>query len=180
MKKTILAITATAISAPFLAAPAMADREGAASTDKQRHQAASIQNKGPEKRQDRFNRMDTDSDGTLSIAEISAVQSKMIHRIFERLDADENGILASDEAAKILKRFDIDEGGTLSRADAARITRDRADKMFQVMDQNGDGKVGVEEFLESKPARPSGARGDHKRHKSGGDRSHDRGHAKNT
>ncbi|MEM6887063.1 MAG: calcium-binding protein [Pseudomonadota bacterium] len=82
----------------------------------------------------RFSDVDTDGDGLLSLEELEAQGAARAktraERMMERLDANADGALSSDELA----------------------ARDRGGKMFERADSNGDGAISKEEFDSARAA----------------------------
>ncbi|RBW63060.1 EF-hand domain-containing protein [Ruegeria sp. A3M17] len=83
-------------------------------------------------RNQRFTNADTDGDGQLSVEEMQAAGQKKandrVTKMFERNDANKDGLLSEDELPKPR----------------------RADKMFDRIDANEDGAISEEEFADAK------------------------------
>jgi Ca2+-binding EF-hand superfamily protein len=107
----------------------------------------------------RFAQTDANADGELSVEELTdAAQqhqseraNRRASRMIERLDADGNGTISSDEVAAM----GMERGET------------RHNKMFERLDENEDGAINAEEFEQARA---------HSKHS--GDKEHRKGHGK--
>lgn len=129
--KTVLALTALAVASAatlVIAAP-----EGA------KHRGAMIE---------RLRAADTNGDGFLSRDEAAALPR--IAKRFDAIDANKDGQVAFDElrgahrkarGARLFNRLDADNDGKVSKAEALAA----AEKRFDRVDANGDGFVTPEE-----------------------------------
>lgn len=106
---------------------------------------------------DRFNRMDTNSDGALSMDEVKGPLAKK----FEELDTDGDGSLTKEEIAAIKgqrdgenrpepgERFDTadtDGNGSLSLSEIQAAKNNRMAKNFDKIDADGDGELSKDEL----------------------------------
>lgn len=98
---------------------------------------------------ERFDMMDTDKDGALSKAELSARGDAM----FAKMDIDGDGVVTKEEATKAAEarqaervakraekrfsRLDADGDGKVTKAEFDAM----GEKRFAMMDENGDGKI---------------------------------------
>jgi hypothetical protein len=109
------------------------------------------QMRGDRDKAPRFERVDTNGDGSISFEEFAAV---MDHGI-SNADANADGTLTVEEiakaiekrrseraAARIIERFDNDGDGKLTLAEI----ESRQKKMFALADRNDDGKVEMSEM----------------------------------
>jgi Ca2+-binding EF-hand superfamily protein len=104
-----------------------------------------------------FNKVDADSDGKVTAAELRP----LAERRFARLDTDKNGAVSDAEIdaalqkaldrrrGRILAKLDADKDGTISRAELDRFV----DGMVAAADSNGDGGVSLEEALNYRVAK---------------------------
>ena len=81
-----------------------------------------------------------DMDGPATLADMQARSD----RRFDRMDANDDGVVAADEmgdgegrGARMLERADINDDGRVTRAEMQAATAAR----FRQMDLNGDGKI---------------------------------------
>lgn len=82
-------------------------------------------------------------------------------RMFERMDADENGQVTAEEvkafAAKRFARRDVDGDGIVSREDRQNLRKQRREERrterFEKIDADGDGTITKEEFVAFTPDR---------------------------
>jgi len=91
-----------------------------------------------------FSRLDTDGDGAISRAEYEAGRDKM----FQRLDANNDGAFTREEAAASAAAWHkkAAEAGKTASPDREARHKQRAEKMFDDMDVNKDGKISKAEF----------------------------------
>ena len=153
MKKITL-LMAAAIGALSMTAPAMAESD--APSEKPRQISTSDDGKGKGKRVHLFQMMDLNEDGSLVIAEVTAFHTKNIDKMFENFDTNTNDVLDGKEAAKAVTMMDTDNDGLVTRNEAVARSIARATNMFEKIDLDGDDKVTVEEFHDSRPKKPRG------------------------
>ncbi len=128
----------------------------------------------------RFDRMDTDSNGTISFEEFAAMMNGRIGDA----DANKDGELTVEEIAtaienrraermaqRMIARFDNDGDGKLMVSEI----ENRQKKMFAMMDRNDDGQISKEEMPRRMGKGGHGERGEHRGghrwgHHGGGDR----------
>lgn len=89
-----------------------------------------------------FRRMDQNGDRALQFTEIQAARAAL----FDRLDANRNGVLDNTEAQAALQR--VREGGRLQIATAEGL-----ETQARRMDANGDGRITKAEFAQFIPDR---------------------------
>lgn len=89
-----------------------------------------------------FRQMDQNGDRALQFTEIQAARAAL----FDRLDANRNGVLESSEAKAALQR--VREGGRLQMATAEGL-----ENKARWMDANGDGHITKAEFAQFIPDR---------------------------
>lgn len=89
-----------------------------------------------------FRQMDQNGDRALQFTEIQAARASL----FDRLDANRNGVLDNGEAQAALKRES--EGGRLQMATAEGL-----ETQARRMDANGDGRITRAEFAQFIPDR---------------------------
>lgn len=89
-----------------------------------------------------FRRMDQNGDRALQFTEIEAARAAL----FDRLDANRNGVLDNTEAQAALQR--VREGGRLQIATAEGL-----ETQARRMDANGDGRITKAEFAQFIPDR---------------------------
>jgi len=89
-----------------------------------------------------FRQMDQNGDRALQFTEIQAAREAL----FDRLDANRNGVLDNGEAQAALQR--VREGGRLQMA-----TADGLETQARRMDANGDGQITRAEFAQFIPDR---------------------------
>lgn len=92
---------------------------------------------------DMFRELDTNGDRKLAFSEIEAGRAKL----FNRLDANRNGVLDPQEIKAAVDRAKSARGGDAG-AQIADLQQRRA-----MMDRNGDGKISREEFANFIPDR---------------------------
>jgi len=108
-------------------------------------------------------RLDTDHDGSISLAELQAVRPNVTADQFGKFDGDGNGLLSPEElgaargelVARIRERIediDTDGDGAWSFAELQAIRPNLDVEQFNRLDRNGDGLIGEDE-------RPLGGRG---------------------
>lgn len=107
-----------------------------------------------------FAMLDSDSDGTITLAEFGALEAKRM----ERMDSDANGVVTLDEFLNALpSRGPRRESHELTAEQQARLEaraekqaerratmQQRAEKHFATIDSNGDDMLSVEEFVEAR------------------------------
>lgn len=102
-------------------------------------------------RQMRFDKIDANGDGSITLEEITAHRDAR----FTQADANGDGFLTPDEmrggnrAKRMMERLDTNKDGVLDSAeleagDAERMSR-RVARMLERIDADGDGKVSMEE-----------------------------------
>lgn len=130
----------------------------------------------------RFDRADSDGDGTVTLAEFENAALERSREIFSRLDADSSGTLTADEVSRLqrdrrgghhgrrfgpermMRRLDTDNSGSLSQSelDGFRFSPD-ADE-FVAADADGSGELDREEIRglmrERREARRAGTQQD--------------------
>ncbi|WP_341368721.1 calcium-binding protein [Yoonia sp. BS5-3] len=101
-----------------------------------------------------FSAMDTDGDGSITLAEIEARSADR----FTQTDTDGDGAFSAEEliaaaegrnaerATRMLERFDENEDGLLQQAELPQRDGDRAARMFERVDADGDGMITQAEF----------------------------------
>lgn len=114
-------------------------------------------------------RGDTDSDGFLSLDELTTIHSERAERRFARVDADGDGLLSSDEIAAAREdrgnrkgpkgrkgkaldaaELDTDSDGFVTLQEFTTRGSTRAQERFARIDSNGDGLLSPEEFDEAR------------------------------
>ena len=123
--------------------------------------------KGSKAAEERFNKMDKDADGKLSLDEFKGKRGgEKAEAIFKLVDKDGNGSVCIVEFTKQpaearFKAMDKDDDGNVTleefkgtRKDPAQI--EKATEMFAKMDKNGDKQICLDEFkaMQQKPAKP--------------------------
>jgi Ca2+-binding EF-hand superfamily protein len=93
-----------------------------------------------------FRQMDQNGDRALQFTEIQAARTAL----FDRLDANRNGVLDNGEGQAALQR--VREGGRLQMAAAEGL-----EPQVRSMDANGDGRITRAEFAQFIPDRLLGA-----------------------
>ncbi|HWA97034.1 MAG TPA: EF-hand domain-containing protein [Pirellulales bacterium] len=117
-----------------------------------------------------FQRLDTDGDGTLSKSEIPEEQQRMFERLLRNGDKNGDGKLSKDEFAastkddrqprrpegagggdgpqpdEIFRRGDANGDGKLERDEVPEERREMFDRMVEHVDANGDKALSLEEF----------------------------------
>ncbi|MGE0151385.1 MAG: EF-hand domain-containing protein [Reyranellaceae bacterium] len=91
-----------------------------------------------------FSRIDTDGDGAISKVEFEASRDKM----FQKLDANSDGAFTKEEAtasAEAWRKKAAEAGRTASPEREAKH-KERAEKMFNDLDLDKDGKISKAEF----------------------------------
>ncbi|MEK1898287.1 MAG: EF-hand domain-containing protein [Rhizobium sp.] len=92
---------------------------------------------------DMFRELDTNGDRKLAFSEIEAGRAKL----FDRLDANRNGVLDPQEIQAAVDRAKSATGGSAG-AQLADLQQRKA-----MMDRNGDGKISRDEFANFIPER---------------------------
>lgn len=92
---------------------------------------------------DMFRELDTNGDRKLAFSEIEAGRAKL----FDRLDANRNGVLDPQEVQAAVDRAKSATGGSAG-AQLADLQQRKA-----MMDRNGDGKISRDEFANFIPER---------------------------
>lgn len=116
-----------------------------------------------------LDRLDTDKDGRISVAEAEADAVERVKRRFARLDKDQDGFIgkaelagdkdrtASRRGSRMMERIDTDKDGRISTAEAGNARKMR----FEQMDADKDGTVTVAELTERMAKWRSGKRRHH-------------------
>lgn len=92
-----------------------------------------------DRKQARFDRIDADKDGRVTLAEFIAGGNRM----FQHLDANGDGSIGKDElgdgerGGRMFERMDTDRDGTVTSAEFEA----GQNKLFAMLDQNGDGSL---------------------------------------
>ncbi|CAH1651881.1 EF-hand domain-containing protein [Chelatococcus asaccharovorans] len=104
--------------------------------------AGSASAAGAENARQMFRQMDQNGDRSLQFAEIQAARA----RLFDRLDANHNGILDTKEIAQATRRLGEARNVEIASADGLGAQAAR-------MDRNGDGRISRDEFARFIPDR---------------------------
>ncbi len=113
-----------------------------------------------------FSEIDLDGDGTLNATEFAAAYPEAAATYFSLYDRDGNGAATADEvrtASELLKEgvtiqdMDLDEDGELERDEVEHVFSAGAQAALSKFDEDGDGKVTLDEVRASDD--PVGARG---------------------
>ncbi len=91
-----------------------------------------------------FSMIDTNSDGVISKAEFAVARDKM----FQRLDVNSDGYFTREEAtagAEALRQKAAEAGKEISPERAAKF-KERAEKRFDSLDTDKDGRISKAEF----------------------------------
>ncbi len=148
MKTSILVIAACiGLATPSLALAAKGDGEG----DGNRIQK-------------RFERMDQDSNGRVTLEEVNTVREKRLARV----DANGDGAVTLEEleeaskresrhGARRFERMDLNGDGKVTADESAEVTA----MWFEKVDKNGDGGITIGELQQWRPRGP-GKKGDRK------------------
>lgn len=78
------------------------NKDGLVSQDEMRAHHRSMHDKMQSRMQERWKAADKDGDGALSRAEVDAAQMPMLSRDFDRLDANKDGKLTTDELRNVM------------------------------------------------------------------------------
>jgi len=124
-----------------------------------------------------FTELDSDGDGSLSIAEIQARANAR----FAAMDSNGDGVISADENAaamaekageraemmftRLLEWRDSDGDGALSQQE---MGNNRAERMFSRADANSDGVISAEEYEQAQERGPRGANKRGPGHRQGG------------
>lgn len=114
--------------------------------------------------QQRFERLDLDSNGRVTLEELKTVREKRI----ARADADGDGAVTLEElqeaskrqskhGARMFERMDLNDDGKVTVAESSEVTT----KWFENVDKNGDGGITIGELQQWRPGGP-GKKGDGK------------------
>lgn len=130
---------------------------------------------GPPNPKSIIERLDTDGNGTVSLAEFKAgpraqENPEGADKVFARIDADGNGEISVAEFAqhmgkmrqrrpdpkKILERLDKDGDGSVSLEEfkaspMAEKNPERAEKLFGRIDSDGNGELSIDELAKHQP-----------------------------
>ena len=94
-----------------------------------------------------FEKMDANSDGFITIEDFAVLKQQK----FEEQDANKDGFITLDEMqTAATKRFEGREhkGDAEHMEDRAEKMQDRTQRMLRYFDENGDGKVAIDELPE--------------------------------
>ncbi len=134
-------------------------------------------NKGADRAERMFERMDTDNDGIVSIDDAKALAAVR----FAAMDTDGNGEITRSERrdfrqskrterrAERFARLDTDGDGMISLEDMKNASGSRAERRFARLDTDGDGLVSLDDMQAMQKQR--GMRGKHEKghaHREGG------------
>jgi Ca2+-binding EF-hand superfamily protein len=150
MKTTIIASMVTVLAASSLAFAhgehgglARFDRDGNGIVSKDEMRAAE---------KERFEKMDVNHDGRLTLDEIAAVAEERASKRFAKQDKNGDGQLSRAEVARmpdaVFARLDQNRDGSLSKDEltkGAGHAKDHAAKRFAKQDKNGDGAISADE-----------------------------------
>ena len=148
MKTRILVIAACiGLATPGIALAAKGEGEG-----------------GGDRIQKRFEHMDLDSNGRVTLEELKTVREKRI----ARADADGDGAVTLEElqeaskrqskhGARLFERMDLNDDGKVTAAESSEVTT----QWFAKVDGNGDGGITIGELQQWRPGGP-GKKGDGK------------------
>ena len=101
--------------------------------------------------------LDGDRDGKLTIRELLIPYDAFTRaaNVFERLDANDDGTLSSDEIPdgmqRLIERGDTADDGILTKEEFMEFYSTRVTRLFQQFDKDGDGKLSGDEIPEGVP-----------------------------
>jgi Ca2+-binding EF-hand superfamily protein len=103
---------------------------------------------------ERFEKMDANKDGKLTMDEIAAARRERAAKHFAEKDANKDGKLSRDEVAKmpdeVFARLDTNKDGALTPDELAKKGehfQQHAEKRFQMEDANHDGAISKDEAI---------------------------------
>lgn len=100
---------------------------------------------------ERFDKIDTNHDGQLSVDEMQAAHREAAAKHFAEKDADKDGKLSRAEVAKmpdaVFARIDANHDGFLTPDELAQAHGGHGEKRFLRADTNGDGLISRDEAL---------------------------------
>ena len=118
-----------------------------------------VKSRKKERRQIKFKKMDSNSDGKIGQKEYLENKKARVTRKFDRLDINGDGTISRDEfldakidrAARRFKRMDKDRDGSISPSEfvARKYRRKSGERIFKKLDGNGDGTVTRDESLKA-------------------------------
>ncbi|MBN3308645.1 GUC1B protein, partial [Amia calva] len=104
-----------------------------------------------------FRTFDTNKDNTIDFLEYIAalnlvLRGKLEHKLrwsFKVYDGDGNGTLTKDEVTQVIRAiYKIKKGSNEEEEHPALTPDEVCDRIFHLVDENGDGQLSVKEFIE--------------------------------